>query len=208
MLDNLLAITNRITQDDVNAGVHWYAEARQECQLIAGETGLPLEQVVGVVAATSPRTYWGKNIMVARTLIHRWLKNPSTTPEQLSPLPVTMVQRLKALQILRGRPIEATLIGANSNKTRSFYRCILNPAHQTEVCIDSHAYRQATGFSGKAKKISMTKPQYQEIQDAFRQLAKLVGLTPCQAQAVLWVHKTGQAGRTKQLSFFKQEGWQ
>jgi hypothetical protein len=49
-------------------GHDWYEQANRECARVATDTGIPLEQAVGAVAAISPQQAWGSNLAVARFL--------------------------------------------------------------------------------------------------------------------------------------------
>ena len=52
---NIIACRRRAKPQDVAAGIAWYAEAYEECRLIAWQHNLPVYAVVGVVAAFGVR---------------------------------------------------------------------------------------------------------------------------------------------------------
>jgi hypothetical protein len=49
-------------------GHDWYEKAHGECQSIADDAGLTIDQATGAVAAISPQMAWGPNLAVARFL--------------------------------------------------------------------------------------------------------------------------------------------
>ena len=66
---NIIAIRRKAKPEDVAHGIAWYAEAYEECRIIADRFKLPIHIVVGVVAALSPNNRWELNIRNANDLI-------------------------------------------------------------------------------------------------------------------------------------------
>ena len=49
-IKNIIAMRRKAKPEDVAHGIAWYAEAYEECRLIAWQHNLPVYAVVGVVA--------------------------------------------------------------------------------------------------------------------------------------------------------------
>jgi hypothetical protein len=211
MLKNILSIYDNVDPDLMDSGLNWYEQAREECAKIAHRHNISLPKVIGVVAAISPRINWEYNIYTARVIIYNWVKRERDgteilKPEDLPKIMVTHVNRTKALLILRGKPVLKVLVGAGTGwKTSEFYRCILNPTNETSVCVDTHAYRQATQDTARVKKINITEQRYNLISDAFREAAHQRNVRPLQMQAACWIHRTGKAALYQQQDLWKIE---
>ena len=59
---NILACFKQATQDEIDHGLTWYADAKTDAQEMADKYELPLHIVVGVVAALSPTNRWERNL--------------------------------------------------------------------------------------------------------------------------------------------------
>lgn len=70
----------------VEEGKVWYQHAHDLAQDISGHAGVPLRNVVGMIAAMSPNSYWEENIDMARYFAQTLHDDPvvDVTPEQLA----------------------------------------------------------------------------------------------------------------------------
>ena len=59
-IENILAVYDMATPEEIREGVVWYATALAECKRISIDNGVPLNTVVGVTAALSPNNKWTK----------------------------------------------------------------------------------------------------------------------------------------------------
>jgi hypothetical protein len=76
----------------------------------------------------------------------------------------------------------------NGEKTRNFFECIVNPKHETAVCIDRHAHDIAVGeIYGNDDRGLSAKARYALLADAYREAARRLGTNPATVQAVTWV---------------------
>ena len=71
---NLLACWTRANEFDRAEGMHWYQSANDDARIISEKYNIPLESVLGVIAALSPGNSWGKNLLDAEVLISEWSK--------------------------------------------------------------------------------------------------------------------------------------
>ena len=61
---NILACFKQATQDEIDHGLTWYADAKSDAQSMADKYELPLHIVVGVVAALSLRLIVGNVTLI------------------------------------------------------------------------------------------------------------------------------------------------
>jgi hypothetical protein len=105
----------------------------------------------------------------------------------------------KALTILKiQRPtVDDVLTVLKGRKVCSCFKCILGDSN--EVCVDGHAYSIWAGeYVPTTKAPSIAKRKYEQIQEDYREAARLVSLTetrnrhqgaikPAQLQAITWL---------------------
>ena len=70
---NIIAIRKKAKPEDVANGIAWYAEAYEECRIMADRFRLPINVIAGVVAALSPNNRWELNLRNAKDLIDAYL---------------------------------------------------------------------------------------------------------------------------------------
>jgi hypothetical protein len=77
--------------------------------------------------------------------------------------------------------------GKNARKTWNFYMNIYNPHDERFVTIDGHMWNL---WRGKRSTLDAARipggGKYEEVAEDFKQVAKAVGVIPCQFQATLW----------------------
>jgi hypothetical protein len=169
MTDNILAVFHQAAPSDLWA-VNWYRIAHKEIEDLAGDLGLPVWQVAGIVAALSPRTRWDANLDDARRLV------TGGRPWALK------ANQAKARRILAGEDPDKVLSGP---KVRSFYQNLTDPEDPQAVTVDIWAYRVWSGNWGEIKWVH--EPLYGRVAEAYRQAAAEVGLLPSELQAIAWV---------------------
>lgn len=146
-------------------GSAWYAEARESARKLSAETGHSLETCVAVIAATSPRLQWSRNLIVAAEILR--------TRNARGVLGNSLNAALRAMD--SEDPIES-LTGP---KVRAFARNLLGDPEA--VTVDVWAALIATGTK------EFEPSQYAEISDAYREAALFVGVTPAEMQATTWI---------------------
>lgn len=174
---NILRVYHLANADEIQAGLSWYLDANQQAARLAKENGLTIRQCAGVIAAVSPGLKWEKNVEAAERIIKG---------EPLDGLGVRWYDGVKkAKRIIRGHNPDMVLKG---NKVRAFFACILNPKNETTVCIDGHAFAIHAGRRITLDETpTMNDRLYNRIAGDYVIVAKWLGLSPCQLQAVTWV---------------------
>lgn len=162
----------------------WYARAREWAGSLAVLNSLPVETVVGVVAALSPLQSWEEQLTYTPLALSAfWGGQPL-------PGPGFGANKNKAQRILQGeRPLDV-LSGA---KVLAFFRAIMGDTDA--VVIDRHAWAIASGPD--AVGLSLTDKRYRETAEAYRAAAASLRvafpalaelLTPAGVQALTWVY--------------------
>jgi hypothetical protein len=195
-IKNIIACRRRAKPQDVAHGIAWYAEAYEECRLIAWQHNLPVYAVVGVVAALSPNNRWTTNITNARDLIDAFVNDRDM--DSVSVCTYSAMKR-KAWDILvtavRPGEMKAHL---NGRKIVCFYENIMG---EDTCTIDGHArniaYNERVNLTDN--KTSIGVKEYANLQEAYRQAAKRCTVNgrrfkAYELQAVTWVTWRKQHG--------------
>ena len=127
---------------------------------------------IWIVAALSPRCRWKDNIRLAASFIAQGNGKA---------LAVFTDSKAKAARILAG---EHPLTVLGGPKTKAFYANLLNPACADCNCVDTWMVRAA--YADCAHTGNITQFEYDVIETAVYNIAKCVGLVPCQVQAIIW----------------------
>ena len=193
---NIISCRRRAKPQDVAAGIAWYAEAYEECRLIAWQHNLPVYAVVGVVAALSPNNRWTTNITNARDLIEAFVNGRDM--DSVSVCTYSAMKR-KAWDILvtavRPGEMKAHL---NGRKIVCFYENIMG---EDTCTIDGHArniaYNERVNLTDNKTNIGVK--EYANLQEAYRQAAKRCTVNgrkfkAYELQAVTWVTWRKQHG--------------
>ncbi len=202
---NIIACRRRAKPQDVAHGIAWYAEAYEECRLIADKYDLPIYIVVGVVAALSPNNRWTTNVTNARDLIDAFVNGRDM--DSVSVCTYSAMKR-KAWSILDDRPIrlvehdtviaDETKERLNGRKIVCFYENIMG---EDTCTIDGHArniaYNERVNLTDNKTNIGVK--EYANLQEAYRQAAKRCTVNgrkfkAYELQAVTWVTWRKQHG--------------
>lgn len=163
-------LLEKSTSGQYTLGYYWYQRANAIAAGIAYEFQLPLNKVIGVMAALSPNNKWERNIKDTRL----FLEAPSLETKVCT----FKGQRLKALKILVAHDnaeIESILHG---RKTISFFNNILNYQSNRVVTVDLWMFRIA--------ELPTSKANYEMISKAVKNVAVKNNLLPHQLQAIVW----------------------
>lgn len=196
MVKNILYIYHTTSPDDTSEGIEWYGKAYAECERIASESGFTPDQVASLMAIVSPGMVWDENETAPERIVNLYLEGkPAAEWVGFSTYPANL---LKAERILQG---DFTALGGR--KVKSFHANIMGDVEA--VTVDRWAVRvalddpQVTGD----KIVPSGDKVYNAIADAYREVAKLVGLYPPDVQAITWCSFRNQYnGRVKKA---KQE---
>ena len=181
---NILKVYRMATDDDVRAGIEWYARAFREARSISSRLGLPVPTVVGVMAALSPNNRWERNKVDAFNMCSAYVKGLYVGDFKVS---TYFKMKVKAWSILEDRLVrdDEILARLNGQKIRSFYSNIMG---LDEVTVDGHALNIARGYrvglTDDATNIGVK--MYRELQAAYVRAAKRAGIKPHEMQAVTW----------------------
>jgi hypothetical protein len=163
-------LLEKSTPQQWNVGYKWYKEAHLIALDISYEFQMPINKVIGVMAALSPNNKWERNLIDTRL----FLEAPSLETKVCT----FKGQRLKALQILvahNNAEIESIL---NGRKTISFFNNILNYDSNRVVTVDLWMFRIA--------ELPTSKANYEMISKAVKCVAHNNNLLPHQLQAIVW----------------------
>ena len=181
---NILKVYRRATSEDVANGLEWYDRAKRYASIISNLSGVNLNTVVGVMAALSPNNRWERNVKDTERMVWAWVKGEDLTDFKVS---CYNTMKVKAWSILEDdlTDDDAILTRLNGQKIRSFYS---NIRGLDEVTIDGHAYNIALGIRQglTSDKTNMGKKLYRDMQSAYVQAAKRVGVKPHELQAITW----------------------
>lgn len=170
---NILAVLDRATEGEVQAGRDWYREANDLARALDGADG---RVGAGVIAALSPITPWDRNVVLAKRAFDEGRLTGGTLGNS-----VKAVNR-----ILDGEEVLDVLKGL---KVRNFFGSIFDPTCPVSVCIDRHAFDIAVGrvtddrSRGTLKRVAV----YESFARAYSRAAVASGLSAATVQAVTWV---------------------
>jgi len=179
-LENLVGVYAEATPQEMQEGMAWYDQAHEIVRDLATKHDMPIEVVAGAMAALSPRVRWSSNIKDTKALLDAWAKGETDVP-----LTAFRRNQEKAVAIIEGQSTEPL----SGDKVCSFAKCIADPGHPDEVVIDTHAYNAWAGdrviCGGKGPRVAGKR--YKAVAEDYRLLAKIMGTSPSQAQAVVWL---------------------
>lgn len=193
LTQNILAVFEQATPEEVSHGVEWYALAHAQAQAIADRVELPLVVVVGVIAALSPTNQWDRNLVDAENLCtafvqgyypedvmvctyHKMKEKAWTILVDLTKDPTaTHVDPEAVAEILRGP------------KITDFFYCILGD--QSRCVIDGHAWCIANADRRTMQEVpNIGKRNRHAMQDAYAEAGRLAGgYAAYEMQAITWV---------------------
>lgn len=192
---HIKAIFKIATPSEIRDGIVWYANAQKQAQDLSTWYGLPLEIVVGVIAALSPNNKWERNIANARDMIHAYIDGDDIDSFKVS---TYHAMKRKAWSILETGASEEPQPAAdwvkvilNGRKIVAFYECIMG---EDSCCIDGHArniyYNERVGLTHVKTNIGVK--EYATITSAYSKAARALskgGRTyhAYEVQAITWV---------------------
>jgi hypothetical protein len=174
---NILAVFDRATPANIEAGAAWYPTQGQTVIDYAHSFGYSVDTVAAVVAHLSPRTPWDRNITQAAVVLAHG--------ETVGVLGMNLRNAQKAMAS------DAPLDTLKGNKVKAFAANLLGDTEA--VTVDVWAIRVALGH-GDGTEVSKV-GVYDAIASAYREAARLRGVEPSTMQAVTWVvARNGRAG--------------
>lgn len=189
MVENIIAVYNRATLEQIHAGYAWYREAQDFARTLSAATAYPQRAIAGIIAALSPQSAWYRNKMDATTAVEFHYAAGNIAGLSLH----TKVQMGKVARILEGETPESVLRGP---KESAFYRNITGD--YSLATVDRWAFKSATGVAlpdsvnGKALG-GIGKGAYKRIHAAFVVAAARIGIPVAILQAIVWVVERNSA---------------
>jgi hypothetical protein len=164
---------------ETEAGARWYPTAQAEAQRMADDTGTDLTTACSVIAATSPRVEWRRNLEVARAVLER-----RTESKPFINVPTR--------NVIRG---EMALVAEwvqsdEAPKIDAFRANLLGDL--ARVTIDQWAIRAAC-WSMDCTKPLARRGRYAHLEGAYQKAARDRGVKPAVMQATCWCVIRGQA---------------
>ena len=184
---NILKCYRSADENERDYGHKWYRVQHDCCVVIAERYHTTIETVCGVVAAISPGLWWERNLYWAEQLI----AFPGADDIKIPTYSLANVD--KAKRIINGASPDMILSGP---KVTAFYRLLLDPCNDTDVCVDGHAYNIALNEwkairdsgSGNARETTkISKPVLRDVVKAYISVAKRLHVHPHQVQATTWI---------------------
>jgi hypothetical protein len=168
--DRLLALWHGADPETLQAGRLWYPNAEQVVSVLAERHHVSRPQVAGVIAALSPQQRWRRNILSADAILRGepWAAAGYAT------------NRAKAEAIAEGAPALMVLGG---DKVRSFWANLYGSRYA--VTIDTWMQKAATGTTRMGEQPKGA--HYRRIESATISAAAIVGETPREFQAAVWL---------------------
>ena len=167
-------------------GRQWYPAARRWAEGLAVETGHTIEQVVAVLAITSPGAQLVSNVRWTESVIRGEVETAGRFPN---------ANRPKLAGVLASPDTAHEYV--TGPKVGPFHRAILGDTSQ--LVLDRWAVFAATGERGNdaTSKVAGSKRR-DAVEDAYRALARRAGITVRDLQAVIWlqVRETTEHGKT------------
>lgn len=184
-MNNLLKTYKEIPHDFILKGQNWYCKANRFAERLSNVYNIDFSKVCGVISALSPACNWSKNKQDAESLIICYVVGGDYTRLNFSTYGQNVVKAWEILTDL-GRQTETFFNPKTGAKTYNFYFNILDPNSKEFVTIDRHAIAIYEGRNGKSGGKSLSPKQYSIIADAYKKVAKKLGLYPNELQAILW----------------------
>ena len=182
---NIETVFSQATQDELQHGLDWYADAKLACQTMADAYELPLAIVVGVVAALSPTNRWERNLIDADNMLQTFTSGGYV--EDTAPCTYKTMRNKAWLILSNGvaQDVDAIAKTLNGPKITDFFLCIMGQ----DVCvIDGHAWCIANADRRTMQEVpSIGKKLRKELQSAYSKAGKRHGMTAFQMQAATWV---------------------
>jgi hypothetical protein len=178
---NIFKVYNKANAEQIRQGLSWYndghAEAIRLAELLPDKS---IARAAGIISAVSPGLRWEQNIEAAERIIR------GETLEGIGQR--YKAHRDKAIRIRDGSDVEKEFTGRDRPKTRAFWKLLCNPADPLTMCVDGHGYAIWFGERITLDKTPHVRGRlYQRIAGDYIVVAKMLGILPCQLQAITWV---------------------
>ena len=181
MASNLEAILEASNTQEISSGRRWYRDCNTFAKKLSSKYSQSLEKIVGIISSLSPETKFNQNILDTIKILEYGNEAIVTTYDS---------NKIKALNILKGKLDPNSHYEASINKTSAFYFNILRPLEASRVTIDRHSTRVCHGYyltGNEAIYYSNTPAKYKATQEAYYLIASKFSLLPHVLQAITWL---------------------
>jgi hypothetical protein len=174
--------------EDVRAeGRRWYSDQREVLRTVANENALPLCTVAAVTAALSPMTRWQQNLAGTIRLLRAWRCGEDSAPANCT---LFHKNAAKAWAIVVDGADPADLF-TGSPKVMAFWRNLCGD--ESAVTIDTWMLRAVD--EDRLANQGLKLAPYRKIAEAVVTAAEMVGETPAEFQAIVWLQIRGELSR-------------
>jgi len=182
---NLMNVLRVADSDTTQKGLNWYVDAHNFAVELSDTFQLSFNNVCGIISALSPSCRWERNKLEATELIAYLSYGLNTDRLSFTTYGNNVAKAFRIFDLAPNK-VENEFIKTNSGfKTHNFFKNIQNPFDPNYVTIDRHAYFIYNGMQGN-NEVKLTKNQYKAIAENYISFAKMIGVLPCQGQAILW----------------------
>lgn len=169
---------HRASQEQRLSGTLWYDRVRLMSEQLASRYNRPVFQVVGIIAALSPRNKFSRNMQDAESILR---------DGDAAVVATFGSNKRKALQILEASSSDEVYELLNGSKVRAFFRNIYR-FNDMDVTIDVWMLR-LMGVDVS----SLTASRYEDVAHTVRHVAGELGVLPKHLQAITWIELRGAA---------------
>lgn len=202
---NLAQVYQRVDAIDLDEGRQAYTRYHDLMQALADYHGTTIEKMTACFVVTSPNNDYMKNLRSAVSVVRGYLDGFSAERITVSTYGKC---KTRAYKVMAGADF---LDFTKGQKTRSFYRNILDPYDPDPVTIDGHMLAMAVGHYLTMREAVRSKLKYDDVVMATKLLAYKHQLLANQVQAILWftwkrIHKPVR-GDGQCLLFSPNDNW-
>lgn len=163
----------------IQEGQAWYPEAWRICRGLSNGYGISPERVAAIMAVTSPRARWQKNVDATYMIIEDSFK---PRHKRRSSYGILNANARKGFLVADDRYYSRHVTGP---KVSNFYLNILG--HTEPITVDSIMSKAAGYGSDVSQRIRS------EVEDGVRCVAQMFAVTNRDAQAAIWIAYRGSA---------------
>lgn len=172
MTNRLIGLYVAASADTIFEGRAWYPHAEGVIAELSKRYGIGRPAVAGVVAALSPQTRWRSNIDAAESVLAGDIDAARRHCYRAN------IDKAQAIALQLGDPLDVL----GGPKVRAFWANLVGS--REAVTVDVWATRAATAGRLSAP----TNASYPRIARAYATAAEIVGESPRDLQAAIWLH--------------------
>lgn len=211
VVNNILNMFDRATPANVADGARWYgSDSMALVSDLAALGGISREAAASVLAQTSPRTTWSRNVAVATAIVQTWgmsvsaglsVSDASEACVAAARACAGMIQNAQraVIALVAAHEGECPISTINGPKTNAFARNLLGD--RNAVTVDIWAVRIALNPTWQRGEDDMSElilgraGMYQALAQAYRIAANRRNVDATDMQATTWiVVRNGRAG--------------